>query len=157
MEKLLNKVLNCCRITNDEHSSKCVDNCDIYSLKYGKRRQGMVNVDEYSSLCSALVNTFTTYKHAIVILRNATLAIFSASDCSFYTFDPHARNSDGMPYSHGTATVLKFGYQYSCCSMRIWNSNCIEIWISKCSRSIFMCFSKWNDLSLCWNYSSWIK
>ena len=27
----------------------------------------------------------------------------------FITFDPHARNHDGMPNSNGTATVLKFG------------------------------------------------
>ena len=92
----------------------------------------MVNVDEYSSLCSALVNTFTTYKHAIVILGNATLAIFSESNCSFYTFDPHARNSDGMPYSHGTATVLKFGYlsavgAFLCALANEMTCHCVEI------------------------------
>ena len=51
------------------------------AFKYGKRQQGkvsLVNADEYSSLCLALMNTCTTYKHAIVILRNVTLAIFSA-------------------------------------------------------------------------------
>ena len=81
---------------------------NIHSFKYEKRQQGVVNADESSSLCSALMNNFTTYKHAIVILRNATLAIFSESKCSFYTFDPHAKNSDRMPYFHGTGTVFKF-------------------------------------------------
>ena len=61
------------------------------------------------SLCSALMNTFTTYKQAIVIFRNITLTILTESNGSFYTFDPHARNHDGMPNSNGTATVLKFG------------------------------------------------
>ena len=66
---------------------------------------------EYSDkyLWSAFLNTFTTYKHAIVILRYVILAIFSESNCSFYTFDPHAKISDDMPYSYGTATVFKFG------------------------------------------------
>ena len=57
-------------------------------------------------LCSALMNTFTTYKQAIVIFRNITLTILTESNGSFYTFDPHARNHDGMPNSNGTATVL---------------------------------------------------
>jgi len=102
-----------CRLLNDvEHSSKCVGiaerrfasfeeqklDCDIYSIKYGERRQGFINanVTRYSclSLCSALMNTFTTYKQAIVIFRNVSLTILSESNGSFYTFDPHARNGD---------------------------------------------------------------
>ena len=48
-------------------------------------------------------------RQAIVIFRNITLTILTESNGLFYTFDPHARNHDGMPNSNGTATVLKFG------------------------------------------------
>ena len=83
------------------------------SINYEKRLQGLINANDTLnpclSLCSALMNTFTTYKQAIVIFRNITLTILTESNGSFYTFDPHARNHDGMPNSNGTATVLKFG------------------------------------------------
>lgn len=106
-----------------EHSSKRVGlaerwfasfegqklDCDIYSIKYGECRQGLINANDTFypclSFCSALMDTFTTYKQAIVIFRNVTLTILSES----IAFDPHARNGDGMPNSNGTATVLRFG------------------------------------------------
>ena len=84
---------------------------DCDSINYEKRLQGLINANDTLnpclSLCSALMNTFTTYKQAIVIFRNITLTILTESNGSFYTFDPHARNHDGN--SNGTATVLKFG------------------------------------------------
>ena len=42
-------------------------------------------------------------------LLEGRIALLTESNGSFYTFDPHAKNHDGMPNSNGTATVLKFG------------------------------------------------
>ena len=125
-ENFSSTTLNFRLLNNVEHSSKCFGpterrfagyeeqlDCDIYSINYEKRLQGLINANDTLnpclSLCSALMNTFTTYKQAIVIVRNITLTILTESNGSFYTFDPHARNHDGMPNSNGTATVLKFG------------------------------------------------
>ena len=125
-ENFSSTTLNFRLLNNVEHSSKRFGpterrfagyeeqlDCDIYSINYEKRLQGLINANDtlnpYLSLCSALMNTFTTYKQAIVIFRNITLTILTESNGSFYTFDPHARNHDGMPNSNGTATVLKFG------------------------------------------------
>ena len=125
-ENFSSTTLNFRLLNNVEHSSKCFGpterrfagyeeqlDCDIYSINYEKRLQGLINANDTLnpclSLCFALMNTFTTYKQAIVIFRNITLTILTESNGSFYTFDPHARNHDGMPNSNGTATVLKFG------------------------------------------------
>ena len=125
-ENFSSTTLNFRLLNNVEHSSKCFGpterrfagyeeqlDCDIYSINYEKRLQVLINANDTLnpclSLCSALMNTFTTYKQAIVIFRNITLTILTESNGSFYTFDPHARNHDGMPNSNGTATVLKFG------------------------------------------------
>ena len=125
-ENFSSTTLNFRLLNNVEHSSKCFGpterrfagyeeqlDCDIYSINYEKRLQGLINANDTLNPClslfSALMNTFTTYKQAIVIFRNITLTILTESNGSFYTFDPHARNHDGMPNSNGTATVLKFG------------------------------------------------
>ena len=120
-ENFSSTTLNFRLLNNVEHSSKCFGpterrfagyeeqlDCDIYSIKYEKRLQGLINANDTLnpclSLCSALM------KFCIdVIFRNITLTILTESNGSFYTFDPHARNHDGMPNSNGTATVLKFG------------------------------------------------
>ena len=82
-------------------------------INYEKRLQGLINANDTLnpclSLCSALMNTFATYKQAIVIFRNITLTILTETNGLFYTFDPLARDHDDMPNSNGTATVLKFG------------------------------------------------
>ena len=123
-ENFSSTTLNFRLLKNVEHSSKCFGpterrfagyeeqlDCDIYSINYEKRLQGLINANDTLnpslSLCSALMNTFTTYKQAIVIFRNITLTILTESNGSFYTFDPHARNHDGMPNSNGTATEAK--------------------------------------------------
>ena len=125
-ENFSSTTLNFCLLNNVEHCSKCFGpterrfagyeeqlDCDIYSINYEKRLQRLINANDTlnpcMSLCSALMNTFTTKKQAIVIFRNITLTILTESNGSFYTSDPHARNHDGMPNSNGTATVLKFG------------------------------------------------
>ena len=111
-ENFSSTTLNCRLLNNVEHSSNLIV-IIIYSINYEKRLQELINANDRLnpclSLCSALMNTFTTYKHAIVIFRNVTLTILTESNGSFYTFDPHARNHNGMPNSNGTATVLKFG------------------------------------------------
>ena len=69
--------------------------CDIYGINYGERQQVLVNSDNicdpHVTLCSALMDTSTTFKHAIVILRNVSVAIFGEPNGSFYTFEsiPH--------------------------------------------------------------------
>ena len=120
-ENFSSTTLNFRLLNNVEHSSKCFGpterrfagyeeqlDCDIYSINWllgytmtsEKRLQGLINANDTLnpclSLCSALMNTFTTYKQAIVIFRNITLTILTESNGSFYTFDPHARNHDGM-------------------------------------------------------------
>ena len=81
--------------------------CDIYRINYGEPRQVLVNSDNtcdpHLTLCSALMDTFATFKHAIVILRNVSVAIFCEPNGSFYTFEP-------MPHYNGRETVLKFNY-----------------------------------------------
>ena len=126
-ENFSSTTLNFRLLNNVEHSSKCFGpterrfagyeeqlDCDIYSINYEKRLQGLINANDTLnpclSLCSALMNTFTTYKQAIVIFRNITLTILTESNGSFYTSDPHARNHDGMPNSNGTATALIYVY-----------------------------------------------
>ena len=80
--------------------------CDIYGINYGERRQVLVNSDNICdpqvTLCSALMDTFTTFKHAIVILRNVSVAIFGEPNGSFYTFE-------SIPHYNGREPVLKFG------------------------------------------------
>ena len=65
--------------------------CDIYNVNYAKRLQGLMNANDTLnpclSLCFALMNTFTTYKQAIVIFRNITLTIL--------TFTEHFSSANG--------------------------------------------------------------
>ena len=48
------------------------------------------------------MDTFTTFQHAIVILRNVTVAIFGEPNGSFYTFE-------SIPHYNGREPVLKLG------------------------------------------------
>ena len=149
-ENFSSTTLNFLLLNNVEHSSKCFGpterrfagyeeqlDCDIYSINNDKRLQGLINANDTLnpclSLCSALMNTFTTYKQAIVIFRNITLTILTESNGSFYTFDPHARNHDGMPNSNGTATVLKFGDLGELGTRRV----------SARHKAALQCFQKW--------------
>ena len=78
-ENFSSTTLNFRLFNNVEHSSKCFGpterrfagyeeqlDCDIYSINYEKRLQGLINMNDTLnpclSLCSALMNTFTTYK-----------------------------------------------------------------------------------------------
>ena len=78
----------------------------ITYTNYGERRQVLVNSDNICdpqvTLCSALMDTFTTFKHAIVILRNVSVAVFGEPNGSFYTFE-------SIPHYNGREPVLKFG------------------------------------------------
>lgn len=51
--------------------------------------------------------TFANDKYAIVILEGYTMALIHNVDSAFYVFDPHARNSYGMPCNNGTAVLIK--------------------------------------------------
>ena len=80
--------------------------CDIYRINYGEPRQVLVNSDNicdpHVTLCSALMDTFTTFQHAIVILRNVSVAIFGEPNGSFYTFE-------SILHYNGREPVLKLG------------------------------------------------
>ena len=58
---------------------------------------------------SALMNTFTQSKDAILILDGYMMALMHDINSFFYLFDPHARNSFGMSDPNGTAVVYEFG------------------------------------------------
>ena len=102
-ENFSSTTLNFRLLNNVKHSSKCFGpterrfagyeeqlDCDIYSINYEKRLQGLINANDTLnpclSLCSALMNTFTTYKQAIVIFRNITLTILANQMVHFIPF-----------------------------------------------------------------------
>jgi hypothetical protein len=80
----------------------------------GKDRQGSIITNEhevgapYVNFGSALMNTFTQSKDAILILDGYMMALMHDINCFFYLFDPHARNSFGMSDPNGTAVVFEF-------------------------------------------------
>ena len=109
-ENIKSAASSCCLVINDEQfglSREDKLDCDVYRINYGERRQVLVNSDNtcdpHLTLCLALMETFTTFKDAIVILRNVSVAIFCEPNGSFYTFEP-------MPHYIGRETVLKFSY-----------------------------------------------
>ena len=95
-------------ILSEEHPR----DCDIYMINYGRQWHVLVNLDNHCdphlALCSALMNTFTTYKHAIVIIRNVCIAIFCEPNGSFYVFEPSDGNCNGVAHCNERATVFKF-------------------------------------------------
>ena len=54
------------------------------------------------------MNTFAHHKYAILILEGYMMALINGLDSAFYLFDPHARNSAGMPDPNGTAVFMKY-------------------------------------------------
>ena len=44
---------------------------------------------------------------AVLVLEGYMMALIKQEN-SFYLFDPHARDANGMPHSNGTAIILKF-------------------------------------------------
>ena len=113
------------------------DQC--WFINYGKDHQGLIKTlhkneieAHYFSLHSALMNTFANDNYAILILEGHMMALIRWLDCTFYLFDPHARNANGMPHPNGTAVVVKYDdlselehYLYSLSSEL--NSNLFEV------------------------------
>ena len=71
-------------------------------------------------------------KYSILILEGYMIALLHGLDSNFYLFDPHARNSAGMPDSHGTAVLMKYTSiieleQYLCCLSRELNTKLIYL------------------------------
>ena len=82
-------------------------------INYGKDCQGLIRNEHeveapYFTLGSALMNTFAHDKYSILILEGYMMALIHGLDSAFYLFDPHARNSTGMPDPKGTAIVMKY-------------------------------------------------
>ena len=82
-------------------------------INYGKDHQGLIRSDyelgtPYFNIHSALMNTFTCDNYGILILESFMIALIKGLDSTFYLFDSHARNNNGMPDSNGTAVVMKF-------------------------------------------------
>ena len=85
----------------------------IWLISYGEYYQGLITINEhevegpYFTLFSAMINSFTCGKYSILIL-GCMIALLHGLDSNFYFFDPHARNSAGMPDFHGTAVLTKY-------------------------------------------------
>ena len=111
----------------------------IWFISYGEHYQGLITLNEhevegpYFTLFSAMINSFACGKYSILILEGYMIALLlHGLDSNFYLFDPHARNSAGMPDSHGTAVLMKYTSiieleQYLCCLSRELNTNLFEI------------------------------
>jgi hypothetical protein len=65
------------------------------NINYGKDRQGSIITNEhevgapYFNFGSALMNTFTLSKDAILILDGYMMALMHGINSFFYLFDPH--------------------------------------------------------------------
>ena len=59
------------------------------------------------------MNTFANDNYAILILEGYMMALIRWLDCTFYLFDPRARNANGMPHPNGTAVVMKYEAAFS--------------------------------------------
>lgn len=84
----------------------------IWLINYEQELQVLVITDReveshYSTIHSALLNTFMSHSYAILILEGYIMAIIKQSNY-FYVFDSHARDFNGMPDPNGTAVVIKF-------------------------------------------------
>ena len=62
-----------------------------------------------------LESVIVKYKYTILILGSSALSIIYSNNI-FYTFDPHKRNTYGLPDSSGGATILKFNSFSQLCS-----------------------------------------
>ena len=106
-------------------------------IKYGKDHQGLIRSDyelgtPYFTIHSALMNTFTPDNYAILILGSYMTALIKDLDSSFYLFDAHARNGNGMPDPNGTAVVMKYSSlseveEHICSLSSELNTNLFEV------------------------------
>ena len=102
---------------NNDHSPISVEPSEVenenqvWFIKYRKELQGLVITDReiafhYYDIHAALSNTFLKNSCAILILEGYMMALIKQMN-TFFLFDSHARDSNGMPNPHGTAVVMK--------------------------------------------------
>ena len=82
----------------------------IYNIQEVNSTIGNISVDNKNFNSLSFVNVekvILKYKYVILVLGCSALSIIH-SENNFYTFDPHKRNTCGLPDSSGGAVVLKF-------------------------------------------------
>ena len=82
----------------------------IYNIQEVNSTIGNIFVDNKNFNSLSFVNVekiILKYKYVILVLGCSALSIIH-SENNFYTFDPHKRNTCGLPDSSGGAVVLKF-------------------------------------------------
>ena len=82
----------------------------IYNIQEVNSTIGNIFVDNKNFNNLSFVNVekiILKYKYVILVLGCSALSIIH-SENNFYTFDPHKRNTCGLPDSSGGAVVLKF-------------------------------------------------
>ena len=88
----------------------------IWHVKYGQYLQGLIPNNDgleaidtpYVTLRSALMDTFSQYKYAILILQGYMIGIIFGIDPVFYVFHSHGRDEHGMPNPNGIAVVMSY-------------------------------------------------
>ena len=88
----------------------------IWHVKHGQYLQsfianndGVETVDTlYVTLHSALMDTFSQHKYAILILQGYMIGIIFGIDSIFHVFDSHGRDEHGMPNPNGIAVVMSY-------------------------------------------------
>ena len=68
-----------------------------------------VDNESFNSIAfSQLEHVIVKHKYLILVIGDSALSIIYNNNTSFYVFDPHKRNTYGLPDSNGGAIVLKF-------------------------------------------------
>ncbi|XP_077968311.1 uncharacterized protein LOC144422216 [Styela clava] len=88
----------------------------LYEIKYQSPLTGAVGSSEapsehmvgIMSLADALAETFSSSVCALFTLNSNTLGIIK-DESTYFVFDPHSRNRDGMVCYNGTSITLEFG------------------------------------------------
>ena len=93
----------------------------MYYLQYSDIQYGdlfiATKILPHYSLAIALNNLFfyfhLNYKHCLLTIDCNTVSIFKTSERNWNIFDPHSRDSFGMPHSFGKCVVISFKVQKS--------------------------------------------
>ena len=73
------------------------------------------NITFHSLPFHKIENVIVKYKYCILVLGESAISI-TYTENSFFTFDPHSRDTCGFPDPNGTAKVLKFNNFTKLCS-----------------------------------------